>query len=161
VDWDLRLDQLDLLATTAHLLRLRRQHPVLRQDRFFAGRPVHVDGTKDLAWFGPDGREMDHERWHDPSLRTLQMYLHAVLPDGAGHHVDESVLVVVQGAGSPVGVRLPGLPWASRYRLLWDSAFDLPPGHDRGPAEAVEVGGSLITVDADTIRVYGASSVVL
>ncbi len=158
VDWDLRPDQLDLLATTRHLLTLRREHPVLRQDRFFAGRPVHLDGTKDLAWFGPDGSEMDHERWHDASLRTLQMYLHAVVPDGEGHHVDESLLVVVQGAGWPVAVRLPGLPWASRYRLLWDSAFDVPPGSERGPAETVEAGGNVVLVDAGTIRVYGASS---
>jgi glycogen operon protein len=158
VDWDLRPHQLDLLETAAHLLRLRREHPVLRQDRFFAGRPVHMDGTKDLAWFGPDGTEMDHERWHDPSLRTLQMYLHAVVPDGEGRHVDESLLVVVQGAAHPLSVQLPGLPWASRYRLLWDSAFEVPPGHERGPAEAVEAGGSRITADAGTIRVYGASS---
>jgi hypothetical protein len=33
------------------------------------------------------------------------------------------------------------------------------PGHERGPAEAAEVAGSLVTVDAGTIRVYGASSV--
>jgi glycogen operon protein len=130
---------------------------VLRQDRFFAGRPVHADGTKDLAWFGPDGTEMDHERWHDPSLRTLQMYLHAVVPDGEGRHVDESLLVVVQGAGWPVAVQLPGLPWASRYRLLWDSAFEVPPGHERGPVETVEEAAAMLTVDAGTIRVYGAS----
>ena len=79
---------------------------------------MHSDGTKDLAWFGPDGTEMEHERWHDPWLRTLQMYLHAVVPDGHGGHVDESLLVVVQGAGRPVAVRLPGPPWAARYRLL-------------------------------------------
>jgi isoamylase len=158
VDWDLHPDQVDLLTTTAHLLRLRREHPVLRQDRFFAGRPVHLDGTKDLAWFGPDGTEMDHERWHDPSARTLQMYLHAVVPDGEGRHIDESLLVVIQGAGHPMAVQLPGLPWASRYRLLWDSAFEVPPGHQRGPVEAVKAAGSVITVDAGTIRVYGASS---
>ena len=158
VDWDLRPDQRDLLATTAHLLRLRREHPVLRQDRFFAGRPVHVDGTKDLAWFAPDGTEMHHERWHDPWLRTLQMYLHAVAPDGEGRHVDESLLVVVHGAGHRMPVQLPGLPWAARYRLLWDSAFEAPPGHRHGPAEAVEAAGSVVLVEAGTIRVYGASS---
>jgi glycogen operon protein len=158
IDWDLKPDQLALLATTAHLLRLRHDHPVLRQDRFFAGRPVHRDGTKDLAWFGPDGTEMDHGRWHEPSLRTLQMYLHAVEPDGLGRHVDESLLVIMQGAGWPVAVRLPGLPWASRYRLLWDSAHDLPPGAPGGPQSVDEPGGAVLTVDAATIRVYGATS---
>ena len=158
LDWDLKPDQRGLLATTAHLLRLRREHPVLRQDRFFAGRPMHRDGTKDLAWFGPDGTEMDHARWHEPSLRTLQMYLHAVVLDGGSRHVDESLLIVVQGAGWPVAVRLPGPPWASRYRLLWDSAFELPPGVDGGPGIAEEPGGAVLAVEAATIRVYGAST---
>ena len=156
VDWDLDSHQLALLATTAHLLRLRRDHPVLRQDRFFAGRPVHSDGTKDLAWFAPDGSEMDHERWHEASLRTLQMYLHAVVPDGHGRHVDESLLVVVQGAGRPVAVRLPGRPWAAGYRLLWDSAHELPPVAPGGAPATHERGGAVLTVDAGTIRVYGA-----
>jgi isoamylase len=128
---------------------------VLRQDRFFAGRPVHSDGTKDLAWFGPDGTEMSHERWHEASLRTLQMYLHAVVPDGRGGHGDESLLVVVQGGNRPDAVRLPGPPWAARYRLLWDSDHAYPPGHEQGPPPAEEAGGALLVIDGPTLRVYG------
>jgi glycogen operon protein len=115
---------------------------------------VHSDGTKDLAWFGPDGAEMDHGRWHDPSLRTLQMYLHAVVPDGSGAHEDPSLLVVVQGATRTVDVRLPGRPWAQRYELLWDSAFDGPPGHPRGPRHASVMAGRVVPVDPVTLRVY-------
>ena len=108
VDWELEPWQRDLLTTSQYLLRVRREHPVLRQSRFFAGRPVHRDGTKDLAWFGPDGQEMDHARWHDHDQRVLQMYLHAVVRGRRGHHVDPSLLVILQGQPHPVQVRLPG-----------------------------------------------------
>jgi hypothetical protein len=77
------------------------------------------------------------------------------VPDGRGGHIDESLLVVVQGAPREVAVRLPGLPWAARYRLLWDSAHPYPPGHEQGPAETQEPAGTLLTVDASSIRVYG------
>ena len=113
-----------------HLLRLRREHPVLRQDRFFAGRPVHSDGTKDLAWFGPDGVEMNHERWHDPGCgccRCTCTRWSSIRPSRRRHHTDESLLVVLQGVPEPVQVRLPGAPWATAYRLLWDSALERPP----------------------------------
>ena len=130
---------------------------MLRQDRFFAGRPVHADGTKDLAWFGPDGSEMTHERWHDPALRTLQMYLHAVVPDGHGGHVDESLLLVVQGAGTSVDVRLPGPPWGTDYRCSGTAPPTLPPGVLGGPAVAHEEGGDVVSVPANTLRVYGAT----
>jgi isoamylase len=157
IDWELEPWQQDLRETVAHLLALRRDHPVLRQDRFFAGRPVHPDGTKDIAWFGPQGQELDHGRWHDPALRILQMYLHAVLADRQGHHVDGSLIVVMQGQPGPAGVRLPGSPWASRYTLLWDSAFDQPPGRPRGPQHASVAAGDEAEVSANSVRIYAAT----
>ena len=154
LDWDLRPEQLDLLATVRHLIALRHDHPVLRQERFFAGRPVHADGTKDIAWFDPDGREMDHARWHDPDQRVLQMYLHAVRPDRNGHHADESLLLVVNGDTGQVDVRLPAEAWAGSYRLLWDSAQERPPAPG---SPVVEVpGGGKIAVTPLSLRVYGA-----
>ena len=38
MSWDLEPWQEDLLETTRHLVRLRRDHPVLRQRAFFSGR---------------------------------------------------------------------------------------------------------------------------
>ncbi|MBK7625495.1 MAG: glycogen debranching protein GlgX [Kineosporiaceae bacterium] len=153
-NWDLDPWQNDLLATTRYLLRLRREHPVLRQDRFFAGRPVHADGTKDLAWFGPDGTEMDHDRWHDSGLRVLQMYLHAVVRGRHDHHVDGSLLIVVQGYPREVEVRLPGRPWAQTYELAWDSAFEAPPGQPHGPRLDSVPPHTTLTVPGPSMRVY-------
>ncbi|MFD6030659.1 glycogen debranching protein GlgX [Cellulosimicrobium funkei] len=39
VSWDLSPWRKDLLATARHLLALRREHPALRPDAFFTGRP--------------------------------------------------------------------------------------------------------------------------
>jgi glycogen operon protein len=157
VDWDLKPWQEDLRDTVAYLLALRRGHPVLRQDRFFAGRPVHEDGTKDIAWFGPDGAELDHAHWHDPALRTLQMYLHAVLADPAGRHIDGSLLVVLHGGAGAARVRLPGPPWAAEHTLLWDSAYDQPPGRPRGPQWMQLPGGETVALTPGSIQIFAAS----
>ncbi len=135
VDWDLAPWQQDLLATTRSLLRLRRDHPVLTQARFFDGRPVHADGTTDLAWFGADGGRMDDERWHDSGVRTVQMYLHGQ-PVG-----DHSVLVVVNGAVQSTTVTLPAEPWSTGYVPLLDTGDERPgqPGPVLRPATVVEV----------------------
>jgi isoamylase len=155
VSWDLDSWQEDLRETVTHLLALRREHPVLRQDRFFAGRPVHPDGTKDIAWFGPEGYEMDHGRWHDPALRVLQMYLHTVHAAPFERHVDGSLLVVVQGQAQPVHVRLPGHPWATQYSLLWDSSYPQPPGRPRGPRAMVVQANETVEVAPTSMQVYG------
>ena len=134
LDWRLEPWQQDLLETTRALLRLRRRYPALRQSRFFAGRPVHRDGTTDLAWFTADATPMDHDRWHDTSLRTVQMYLHG---DAAGH---DSVLVVAHGGLEPVTVTLPDRPWATGYTPLLDTVHETPqPGSDAVPGSDVRL----------------------
>ncbi|MFZ5868993.1 MAG: glycogen debranching protein GlgX [Actinomycetota bacterium] len=139
----------DLLATTRALLALRREHAVLRQSTFFAGRPVHPDGTTDLAWFGPDAMALDHDRWHDPALRTLQAFLHGEPVGGP------SLLLVVHGNLDDTKVQLPGQPWARAWHLLWDSAAETPSEVDD---EGHPVpGGDRVPVSALSLRVYRAS----
>ncbi len=154
LDWDLQPWQQRLLTTARYLTRIRREHPVLHQSRFFAGRPVHSDGTKDLAWFAADGTEMDHDRWHDPHQRVLQMYLHAVVRGRHSHHVDPSLLVVLQGHDRTAQVQLPDRRWAHGYDLLWDSAFDEPPGHPHGPRPVSLPPATVLAVAANSIQVY-------
>jgi glycogen operon protein len=120
LDWDLRPWQHDLLATTTYLLRLRREHPALRQRQFFGIRPPHTDGTLDLGWFAADGRPMDDGRWHDPHARVLQAFVHGAPVDA------DSLLLVLCGAPHDTAVALPGPPWADGYELLWDSADERP-----------------------------------
>ena len=70
LDWrpdDAWLDVYDLTKTA---LRLRRDHPALRQRHHFAGTPTLEGGVKDLAWMHPDGREMEASDWFDESLHV-------------------------------------------------------------------------------------------
>jgi isoamylase len=149
LDWDLAPWQRDLLATTTHLIRLRREHPALRQPTFFGNRPERSgssgerDGTADLAWFGADGSPMDEHRWADPHQRVLQAFWHG---DPVG---GRSVLVVVQASAGQVDVVLPGPPWARGYELLWDS------GHER-PGAPIPTPPGGRPVPPRTLQVYAA-----
>ncbi|WP_218566232.1 glycogen debranching protein GlgX [Vallicoccus soli] len=127
LDWDLDAEQRSLLGFTRLLLRLRREHVVLRQPRFFAGAPLEDGGRKDLAWFRRDGREMDHAAWFDPGLRTLGMLLGGdamPLRDARGERiVDDSFLLLLNAGAEPVEFTLPGAPWAlSGYDVVLDTA---------------------------------------
>ena len=66
VDWDLAAWQRDLLEFAQLLVRLRREHPVLRHRHFFEGRAAVPGGPKDLAWFAPDGSEVNEDLWWSP-----------------------------------------------------------------------------------------------
>jgi isoamylase len=118
----------DLLAFVTRLVRLRRSSPVLRQEAFFEGHEIPgTGGTRDLAWFAPDGGQLTTHDWFDTDLQTLGMYL-----DGRGirHRdaqgrrlVDDSYLVQLHAGPEPVTVHLPGPPWADGYELVVSTEY--------------------------------------
>jgi glycogen operon protein len=142
MSWDLAAWQEDLLETSRHLVRLRRDHPVLRQRTFFSGRQVHADGSTDLAWFGADGQPMG-ERWDGPAVAVLQgLYNGAAISE-------RSVLLVVNGSAGAVDVTLPTAPGAAAYEKLWDSADERPT--PPGPPVAA---GDFVTMRAASMHVW-------
>ncbi|WP_375165542.1 glycogen debranching protein GlgX [Cellulomonas sp.] len=149
VHWDLSDWRANQLATARHLLALRREHPALRPERFYSGGPVREGGPRDLAWYGADGAEFDHGRWHDASIRTFQMLRVAPGPP------DDHVLLVVNGALAAIEVTLAGdsaLPW----RLAWDSLWEHPADADAGgPHGALHArAGDAATLEPLSMRVY-------
>ncbi len=68
VDWDLDWrTSSGCWPSPSRLIRLRREHPVFRRRRFFAGSADHGGESDlgDIAWFTPSGEHMDEPAWHD------------------------------------------------------------------------------------------------
>jgi len=149
VHWDLSPWRTSQLATARHLLALRRDHPALRTETFYSGRPRTPGGLPDLGWYGADGAPFDHARWHDASIRTFQMLRVAPSPD------DDQVLLVVNGALEAIDVRLvdaDDVPWT----LAWDSVWEHP---SEVSTAAITGGlhrgvGSVTTIEPLSMRVY-------
>ncbi|KZM36117.1 glycogen debranching protein GlgX [Oerskovia enterophila] len=149
VSWDLSPWRKDLLATTTHLLALRREHAALRSDAFFHGRPRHAaeDAVPDLAWFDAAGHPLDHDAWHDPGFRVLQM-----LRTGPGEE-DKDVLVVVNGALDTVEVTPAAVPGRREggaagcaWELAWDSDWEHPTEGEHG-VDGIEGGEGTASAD--------------
>jgi len=77
IDWtDLGPHDLALEAFVKMMLRMRREHPAFRRDRFFHGGPLEPGSYKDIAWMRPDAREMEADDWtHE--RRTIGFFLGA------------------------------------------------------------------------------------
>jgi glycogen operon protein len=117
----------DHLELVSRLVELRRAHPILRQRAFFQGRPIGgEDGVKDLAWFTPEGVEMNDADWASTTARTLGMYLsgNGIRSRGPrGERItDESFLLLLHAGAEDVGFRLPGPPWAEGYAVVLNTA---------------------------------------
>jgi glycogen operon protein len=139
----------DLLATATHLLTLRREHPALRTDRFYTGAPVAAGARPDLGWYDAAGREFDHARWHDPTVRTFQMVRTALPPNR------DVVMLVVNGSLQPETVTLAG-PAQSSWLLVWDSVWEHPEEQrEAAIGGALHLpGGRTVTLEPLSMRVY-------
>ncbi|MEJ7795320.1 MAG: glycogen debranching protein GlgX [Nocardioides sp.] len=132
VDWrpdDAWLDVYDLVKAA---LRLRREHPALRQRHHFAGSPTIEGGPKDLAWLHPRGTEMTEQDWHDDALQAVGMFVSGDPLRSPGPHGeqqrDASFILWCNAGAEPVEARLPDNAWVRAGAVALSTDPGLPPG---------------------------------
>jgi len=144
VNWDLTPWQHDLWATMQFLLALRRDHPVLRPSEYLSGRRSRL-GLPDLGWYQMSGREVSHERWHQPDFRAVQMLRHS--PELTLH----DALVLINGNLDNTDAVLPLAKQGRHWELIWDSTWEHP--DERTYADSGE-GPAVVAPGADAVPVH-------
>ncbi|MDM7831334.1 glycogen debranching protein GlgX [Cellulomonas edaphi] len=126
MNWDLGARETRMLEFTRELVRLRRDHPVFRRRRFFAGSPEHGGESelRDIAWLNPEGDHMQDDAWHNSQARAVQVFLNGdaiAEPDLRGEEItDDSFLVLFNGAPDQVAFTLP----EDEYGEVWTAVLD-------------------------------------
>ncbi|WP_227464751.1 glycogen debranching protein GlgX [Nocardioides lijunqiniae] len=130
IDWRPDDAWLDVYEVTKTALRLRRDHPALRQRHWLAGRPAIHGGPKDLAWLHPSGREMTADDWHDAGMTAVGMFVSGAPLRSPGprgeQQVDDSFMMWFNSGAEPVTLTLPENDWVQQgeVALTTDSALD-------------------------------------
>jgi len=75
LDWDLDEGRQRFLDAVAHIIHLRRQHPVFGRRRYVSADAVTAEGLNEILWLTPDGREMTEGDWNQEFARCLGVYL--------------------------------------------------------------------------------------
>ncbi|MEP7090961.1 MAG: glycogen debranching protein GlgX [Nocardioidaceae bacterium] len=141
LDWrpdDAWLDLHDIAKTA---LRLRREHPALRQRHHLEGRPTVDGGPKDLAWVHPEGREMTEADWFDDRLHTFGMFvsgdpLRAPGPRGEPLR-DASFLLYFNAHGDPGKAKMPRNQWVSVGEVVLSTDSGHPVGEQVTAGEVI------------------------
>ena len=150
IDWRADDAWLDVFEITQAALRLRREHPALRQRHFFEGRPTIRGGPKDLAWLHPSGREMTGEDWYDPTLTTLGMFVSGAPLRSPGPHgeqqVDKSFAMFFNSGDKSVQVELPTNDWVHSGEVALSTDPKLPIGTPVKTGDRMRLGGRSVVV---------------
>ena len=150
VDWSAEDAWLDVYEVTKRALRLRREHPVLRQRHWFEGRPTIVGGPKDLAWLHPSGREMVDADWWDHDLRTIGMFvsgsaLRAPGPRGEQQR-DASFMLWFHAGWQPQKVHLPENDWVQEGEVVLSTDARLSEGARVRAGDRISLGRRTVVV---------------
>jgi glycogen operon protein len=120
---------------TTRVSELRRQHAVFRRRGWFQGRPIHGTGISDIAWFKPDGAEMNDNDWQASYAKTIGVFLNGdALPwqDPRGHPVrSESFFLILNAHNEPIEFTVPAEEWGREWMAVLDTAHDDGRADDR------------------------------
>jgi glycogen operon protein len=145
LDWS-AVDE-PLLEFTRRLIRLRREEPAFRGRRWLSGEPAQGDGPKDVAWFRPDGGELEEEDWRTGFAKSLGVYLNGSATGLSGPRgepiLGESFFLIFNAHHEPLSFRLPGPEYATGWREILATRDATP----REPG-AVEPAGGEIKAEA-------------
>ncbi len=126
-DWQLDERRRDFLEFVRYVVKLRREHPVLRRRRFFQGRPIRGSEVKDISWFEPSGKEMDDAAWNNPAARCLGFRLEGSAIDEVDEEgnpvVDDTLFVMLNANPESVVFHLPPHEPGARWERVLDT-FD-------------------------------------
>jgi glycogen operon protein len=129
MDWELEDWQQDLLAFSRRVVALRRDHPVFRRRRFFAGE-TELDGKKvaDIAWFRPDGTNMRDADWAHEYARSVMVFLNGDAipePDQRGERiVDDSFLIAFNAHHDTLTFTVPDEVYGDGWLVALDTSDD-------------------------------------
>ncbi len=134
IDWDLDEHRAALLEFTRTLVQLRRDHPVLRRRRFFAGSADHGGESElgDIGWFGTGGEHMTDADWREAHVKAVTVFLNGEAitePDPRGEPVvDDSFLIMYNAAPNTVIFTVPPAEFGASWTCVLDTDHTLAPG---------------------------------
>jgi isoamylase len=140
VDWSLDERGNKMLEFVRRVFQIRRENPVFRRRRCFAGARDAADGVKDVSWLRPDGGEMKPADWQEARRRELGM----LIPGHASDEVDErgrpnrgdTLLLLVNGGARSCLFQLPSL---SEPGVWWEVLSTARHGERRVRGEALNL----------------------
>ena len=156
-DWKLDRAQRHLLEFTRSLIAFRKRHPVLRRRRFFQGRHIRGSEVKDIAWFRPDGKEMNDKDWNAGYTKSLALRLAGDAigeTDEKGRSiVDDTLLILLNAHYEPRTFTLP----AHKRGVRWQPILDTSVAASRKKSVAILKGGTWFELAARSIAVLRVS----
>ena len=148
LDWEHQ--DTELQEFTRQLIHLRREHAAFSRKSWFKGEPVKGDGIEDIAWFLPDGSQMNEEHWQQDFAKSVAVFLngqglHAVNSEG-NKVIDDNFYIIFNAHHEPLDYKLPEKKYSTDWHVLIDTS---KPAFN--PTNKVYHAGEVINVEGRSV----------
>jgi glycogen operon protein len=124
--WENTPERRDFLDFTRRLIRIWKEHAVLRRRKFFQGRRIRGADVLDIAWLDPSGREMTDQTWSAPDVRCLGVRLNGdainEVDERGSRIIGDTLLLMLNAGEQPIAFTLPATAPEERWETLIDTA---------------------------------------
>jgi isoamylase len=137
----------ELLEYTKNLIRLRKEHPIFCRRRWFQGLPIKGKNVTDIAWFLPEGEEMEDYHWEETYAKSLAVFLYGqgIRSKGSNGEVvkDDSFYLMFNAHHETLPFKLPGERWGKKWIRILDTNQDTLDTEEAvaHPEETIQVAG--------------------
>jgi isoamylase len=149
-DWTVTSERIEFFEFTRRLIKIWKDHPVLRRRKFFQGRRIRGADVIDIAWLDPAGVEMTDEMWNAPDVRALAVRLNgdAILEvnERGERIVGDTLLLILNGAPEPISFVLPPTAAIERWDTLLDTAHPWLPSRRLRAGDRYDLQGRSMAV---------------
>ncbi|MDR6944068.1 glycogen debranching protein GlgX [Mucilaginibacter pocheonensis] len=140
----------ELLTFTRKLIKLRREHSVFSRKNWFKGVAAKDTKIEDIAWFLPDGTQMEETHWSENFAKSVAIYLsgqgiHSVDSDG-NPVIDDNFYLVFNAHDQGLDYCLPPENYGRKWKTVIDTATSGNEEKIYQPGESVHVEGRSVVL---------------
>ncbi|HET7899120.1 MAG TPA: glycogen debranching enzyme GlgX, partial [Flavisolibacter sp.] len=150
IDWEGA--DTELLTFTKKLTHFCKRHTVFNRRKWFKGQAYKGVGLEDIAWFRPDGLEMNEENWREDFAKTLGIFMNGKAipsPGPLGEKiVDDNFFVIFNAYHDNLKFKLPPQKFGRKWMKVLDTAQNYfeETGDTFSAGKLIEVEGRSVVV---------------
>ncbi len=141
----------ELIEFTRKLIRLRNSHAVFSRKNWFRGVAARDTRIEDIAWFLPDGTQMEESHWIQDFAKSVAMYLSGkgiLAVDSQGEPViDDNYYLIFNAHDEGLDYRLPPALYGKQWVKIIDTSSAVDPDDKvYQPGDKVHVQGRSVVL---------------
>ena len=142
----------DLLSFTKKLIHFGKRHPVFNRRKWFKGQTYKGIGIEDIAWFRPDGMEMNDNNWREDFAKSLGIFMNGKAipsPGPLGEKIlDDNFFIIFNAHHDKLEFKLPPQKCGRKWMKVLDTALNYleETGDSFAAGKLIEVEGRSVVV---------------